>query len=332
MSAELQNKERWIHALQTAIRDPKVLLKALDLESTIPKISLEAIKKFPFSVPWNFVKRMKKGDVYDPLLLQVLPLHEEMNTHANYTPDPLNEKKANLLPGLLHKYKSRILLTVTGRCAIQCRYCFRREFDYKVNSLNALNLKKIAAYILEHPEINEVILSGGDPLIAPDSWLASLMESLAQLKQVEILRIHTRLAIVIPERLTVNFIKKFTGSRLKPVLVTHINHPNEIDGQVAKALQRLNKANVTLFNQSVLLKRVNDDPYILIDLSKKLFNINVLPYYIHLLDKVNGTAHFNVSETRAKEIWKQISFELPGYLVPKLVREVAGYSAKFPII
>jgi len=274
---------------------------------------------------------MKKGDIHDPLLQQILPLGAELQEHPGFVKDPLNETAVNPISGLLHKYHGRVLLTVIGTCAINCRYCFRRSFPYHENNPGTAGWEKALEYIANDSSITEVIFSGGDPLVATDKYLFTLSQKIAAIPHVKTLRIHTRLPIVLPERITTDFIEWFTSSRLKPVLVVHCNHPQEINEEVAVRLHKLRDAKITLLNQAVLLKNINDKADILIKLSETLFEHGVLPYYLHLLDRTRGTAHFEVEEARAKQLIAKIMQKLPGYLVPKLVREIAGAPAKSPI-
>jgi EF-P beta-lysylation protein EpmB len=316
--------------LKNLITDPAELLQLLEIDPALLPSAIEAAKLFPLRVPRSFVARMQKGNVRDPLLRQVLPLGLELNDSPGFTRDPLNEKVANPIPGLLHKYHGRVLLTVVGSCAINCRYCFRRSFAYDENNPGTKGWERVVDYIARDSTITEVILSGGDPLVAPDEHLAALSQKLATIPHVKTLRIHSRLPIVSPERVTAELINWFTASRLRPVLVVHCNHPQEIDLEVRAALQKLKQAGITLLNQAVLLREINDSAEVLIELSEALFDMGVLPYYLHLLDKVQGTAHFDVAEERAQKIIGEMMRRLPGYLVPKLVREVAGAPTKLP--
>lgn len=326
-----QASSSWQTALANCITDPRHLLELLELDMTLLPAAQRAATLFPLRVTQSFLQRIKKNDIHDPLLRQILPLDCELKESAGFSTDPLAEKNANPIPGLLHKYHGRVLLTLTGACAINCRYCFRRTFPYQDNNPGTTGWEKALTYIANDPTINEVIFSGGDPLVAPDKLLATFSQKIAAIPHVKTLRIHSRLPIVLPERITENFITWFTGTRLNPILVIHCNHPQEINTEVALALQTLRDAKIVLLNQAVLLKNINDNAETLIQLSETLFNQGVLPYYLHLLDRVQGTAHFEAEETIAKQLMIDIRKKLPGYLVPKLVREVAGESAKSPI-
>jgi len=290
-----------------------------------------ARQQFPLRVPRGFVERMEKGDPNDPLLLQVLPIAKELQSHPDFVTDPLGEKAVNPIPGLLHKYHGRVLLTLTSACAINCRYCFRRHFPYQDNKPGRKNLEKALEYIAADESITEVILSGGDPLVADDAYLADLVAALEKISHVKRLRIHTRLPIVLPERITESLLSLLSKTRLQAVLVTHCNHPNEIDPAVEHAMGLLKHHGISLFNQAVLLRGVNASVDVLSRLSERLFDIGVIPYYLHVLDKVDGAAHFDVDEVRAKELIKGVMGRLPGYMVPCLVREVAGAESKVRI-
>lgn len=321
----------WQTLLKQGITQPQELLALLDLSvQDLPDAELSP-QAFKLRVPRGFVERMQRGNPQDPLLLQVLPLGIEHTPAAGYLVDPLAETQSNPIPGLLHKYQSRVLLTISGACAINCRYCFRRHFPYANNNPGTTGWQAALDYIQQRPEIQEVIFSGGDPLTAPDELLASLAEKIAAIEHVKILRIHTRLPIVLPERIDIPFLKWFTGTRLKPVMVLHCNHPQELDQTVADAAKRLKQAGVLLLNQSVLLKNINDNAAVLAALSEKLFEYDILPYYLHLLDKVQGAAHFDLPRHVAIAIHDELRTLLPGYLLPALVQEIPAAASKMPI-
>ena len=315
--------QNWQHALKHAITSLDELTSVLQLNPEELPVSLAASEDFALRVPREFVQRMEIGNPQDPLLLQVLPLEQELIPTPGFSLDPLAEQQANPIPGLLHKYHGRALLITAGSCAINCRYCFRRHFPYQQN---ATNFEPALNYLKQHREIEEIILSGGEPLLLKDDKLAQLFDQLNQIEHLTTIRIHTRLPIVIPARITDELTELFEQSRCKVVMVIHVNHANEIDAEVKQALSKLK--NITLLNQSVILKGVNDSAAALINLSKALFSTNVLPYYLHLLDPVQGTAHFLVDDTKALELVDDITQQLPGYLVPTLVREIAGEKAK----
>lgn len=321
----------WQQALAQAITDPAQLLHLLNLadNEALLRQAFISSKTFGLKVPLGYIARMRKGDPKDPLLLQVLPLAEEQDDVAGFDFDPVGDLTAAKTPGLLHKYAGRVLLTVTGECAIHCRYCFRRHFPYDTHvTVRQEQMQTALDYIAAHNDITEVILSGGDPLSLSDRRLQYIVEQCAAITHVQRLRIHTRTPVILPERITSSFVAALTSSRLHPVIVLHINHPQELDSIVITALLALKNAGVLLLNQSVLLKGINDDVEILSHLSQQLFNAGVLPYYLHLLDRVQGAAHFEVDETRARQIYTRLQNKLPGYLVPRLAREQQGKTHK----
>lgn len=317
----------WQKELANAVKNPLQLLEILEIEQENDLISQLARKQFPMLVPLPFIKKMKKGNINDPLLKQVLPINDEELLVSGYTTDPLVEQNNNQ-QGLLHKYKSRVLLILKTGCAVNCRYCFRRHFPYAENNINKSQIVEIINYIQAHPDVNEVILSGGDPLMSKDKQLFELLTQLEALPQLTRLRIHTRLPVVIPSRITQALADRLQQSRFKIILVLHINHHQEIDHDFAQAMQRCHQAGIQLLNQSVLLKGVNDDVKSLVALSEALFSVNILPYYLFLLDKVQGAAHFDIAEKQAQQLHKAMQSELPGYLVPRLSREIAGQQSK----
>ncbi|MBY6191167.1 EF-P beta-lysylation protein EpmB [Microbulbifer agarilyticus] len=328
---EILRPRRWQEEMSDLVRDPQELLELLQLDAEqLPQLST-ASATFELRVPRPFLSRIRPGDPEDPLLLQVLPTAAELQPSPGYNDDPLEEANANPVPGVVHKYKGRLLLIAAGQCAVNCRYCFRRAFPYADNHLNRQQWQQALDYIRAQQDLREVILSGGDPLVMSDRQLAWLAEQLQQIPQLDKLRIHTRLPIVAPSRVNEELLGWFTHSRLKPVLVLHCNHANEIDDDVAAALSRLRAAGVTLLNQAVLLKNVNDSADTLAELSEKLFANGVLPYYLHQLDHVQGAAHFEVTDTHAKALVESVRQRLPGYLVPRLVREIPAEKSKTPV-
>lgn len=318
----------WQMALARAVTHLSELYALLSLDLPSDQVVSQAQQAFALRVPHEFIARMEIGNPRDPLLLQVLPVAREMQMVPGFSQDPLQENDHNPVPGLLHKYPNRVLLTLTGACAVNCRYCFRRHFPYADNVPSRANWDAALDYIRAHPEIEEVILSGGDPLILKDHLLAEFATALETIPHVVRLRIHTRLPIVIPQRVTDEWIQWMSRSRFQMVVVLHCNHPNEIDTHVKTALKKLRDASITVLNQAVLLKDVNDAVPVLVELSKRLFDAGVLPYYLHLLDKVDGAAHFDVDESTANHLISEIKKQLPGFLVPKLAREVAGMLSK----
>ena len=317
----------WQKELSNAVKNPLQLLQILDISTESLALSDIARKQFPMLVPLPFIQKMKNGDINDPLLKQVLPIMDEELLSPDYTTDPLQEHNS-VIPGLLHKYQSRVLLILKSGCAVNCRYCFRRHFPYQDNNINKKQLQAVIAYIKKHPEVNEVILSGGDPLMSKDDFLQYVIDQLELLPQLTRLRLHTRLPVVIPSRVTDRLANMLQRSRFKVVCVLHINHANEIDQRFQDAIYKLHQAGVQLLNQSVLLKGINDNSQSLIALSEALFAAHILPYYLFLLDKVQGAQHFDLDEDKAKRLIQAMNSALPGYLVPKLSREIAGEKSK----
>ena len=327
----LWQTQSWQEQLADIIRSPAELLELLDLDPQWLPAAEAAARQFPLRVPRSFAARMRPGDPRDPLLLQVLPLGEELQPVPGYGEDPLEERSANPAPGLIHKYHNRVLLIAASACGVHCRYCFRRHFPYGDNNPSREQWREALDYIAAHPEVDEVIFSGGDPLAANDRYLAWLVEAVAAIPHVARLRIHSRLPVVIPDRLDDACLDWLTGTRLRPVLVIHANHARELDGQVAAAMQRARRRGVLLLNQTVLLAGINDEVDTLEALSLRLFDIGVQPYYLHTLDKVAGSAHFHVSDARAQALCAELAAGQSGYLVPKLVKETPSAPAKVPL-
>lgn len=333
MIPRIQTQEQrpvWQALLAQAVKSTDELLKLLQIEPAQLKTRPLA-DNFPLRVPHGFVQRMHKGDCHDPLLLQVLPVQQETDVIAGYLRDPLEELDAMPQPGLLHKYQGRALLTVTGACAIHCRYCFRRHFPYADANPVTGHWQSSIKYIRQHPDITELILSGGDPLTLTDARLQSLTDELTGIDHLHTLRIHTRLPVVLPERVDEGLLSWLATLKLKVVMVIHCNHPNEIDAGVIEAMHRLHRAGVVLLNQSVLLRDINDDAATLINLSERLFAAGALPYYLHQLDRVQGAAHFEVDRKIARKLIAEVGAFLPGYLVPRLVQEIPGMPGKTPL-
>jgi EF-P beta-lysylation protein EpmB len=324
--------ESWQQQLANSPFSAKALLDWLELPDALLAAGEQGAGDFPIRAPLAFLQRIEKGNLQDPLLRQVWPLIEESQTPpSGFVLDPLGETSSNPTPGIVHKYHNRVLLVVNGSCAIHCRYCFRRHFPYDDNRLSRQQWLDTLDYIHQRSEINEVILSGGDPLTSSDKRLFDLVTAIAANPHLKRLRIHTRLPIVIPARITDALLTRLSQSRLNVIMVVHANHANEIDDNVAQALRAIKQAGIHLLNQSVLLKGVNDDADSLINLSERLFECEVLPYYLHLLDPVIGAHHFDVSEQSAIALMAQIQKTLPGFLLPKVVREVDGRSSKTSI-
>ncbi|KLN66934.1 EF-P beta-lysylation protein EpmB [Vibrio sp. VPAP30] len=323
-------EQNWLKQLANGISDPAKLLEQLEIDPKPWQDGFAARKLFAQRVPQSFVDRMEKGNPFDPLLRQVLPLSEEFEVHQGYSNDPL-EEQSNAIPGLLHKYRNRALMIVKGGCAINCRYCFRRHFPYDENKGAKSVWQQSLDYIQAHPEIDEIILSGGDPLMAKDEELTWLIAHIADIKHIKRLRIHSRLPVVIPARITETLTQLLHETRLQVILVTHINHAQEIDQELTTRLSQLKQAGVTLLNQGVMLKGVNDSVESQVELSNALFDAGILPYYIHVLDKVQGAAHFYISDQKAKTIMSELMEQVSGYLVPKLTREIGGRKSKTPL-
>ncbi|MDQ7017240.1 MAG: EF-P beta-lysylation protein EpmB [Gammaproteobacteria bacterium] len=330
-SDALQQPPQWQKELACAIREPKKLYQALELNPDTLMGSLAAHHSFRLLVPHAYLAKMKKGDKNDPLLLQVLPRKIENQTVSGFVSDPVGDLAAVQTPGLLHKYHGRALLITTGACAIHCRYCFRRHFPYSDSNASSHNWQPALDYLQANTEIHEVILSGGDPLTLSDKKLADLSQKLDNIPHLHTLRIHTRLPLVLPNRINNELLAWLAKSRLKVVFVLHANHANEIDTHVQQVCQQLKQAGVLLLNQTVLLKGINDSAARMTQLSHALFAANVLPYYLHLLDRVQGSAHYECSTIEASHLMQTLREQLPGYLVPKLVREEAGKKFKTPI-
>ena len=315
----------WQRELAGAVRDVGELCDLLGL----PAAALPAAAaQFPLLVPRGFVARMRPRDPRDPLLLQILPTAAEDQTVAGFTSDPLHEHEALAAPGLVRKYAGRALVLTAAGCAVNCRYCFRREFPYVDSGATRAGIAAALGAIAADASLSEVILSGGDPLLLDDDRLGELVERIERLPHVRRLRIHTRLPIVLPSRVTDALAAILRGTRLACVVVMHANHPAELDAGVASAAERLRAAGAVLLNQSVLLAGVNDSADVLAGLSERLVELGVMPYYLHLLDRVRGTAHFEVGEERARELLDALRRRLPGYAVPRLAREVPGEPAK----
>ena len=328
----LYQEQNWQSQLSDLITDPLELLETLQLSpDQLLSGAILASEKFKLRVPRAFVGKMSIGDPLDPLLLQILPHHLELEDHPGFVTDPLGEEQANQQPGVLHKYKSRFLLTLTGACAVHCRYCFRRHFPYQENLPKNEDWLNIKQYIQDQPDINEVILSGGDPLTLSNRKLALWIERLESIPQIHFLRIHSRVPIVIPNRIDEELISLLKNSRLRIILVVHSNHAAELDDFTCSKLSALVQHQITVLNQAVLLKGVNNSAQLLVDLSYRLFEAGVMPYYLHVLDKVKGAHHFDLSPEEINLIYKEVLENLPGYLVPKLVREIAGEKNKTPL-
>jgi len=330
-TASGETEDSWKKELANATTSAHDLLTRLDLAAYLDITDEQTA--FKCLVSESYIRKMQPGDINDPLLRQVLPLHQENHqaTQLAGSTDPVGDINAMPSPGLLHKYYGRALIISTGACAIHCRYCFRRHYPYQQSSCTGNVLGEAFEYLQQHDEIDEAILSGGDPLVLDNAKLAKLITQLETIPHLQTLRIHTRLPVVLPARINNGLLKLLQNSRFDIVMVIHANHANELQHEEFLKLHQLHTAGVTLLNQSVLLKDINDDADTLVELSKRLFQCKTLPYYLHLLDPVAGAMHFDTDKQSALSLKTQIEQRLPGYLVPKLVQETAGKQAKTAI-
>ena len=332
-SSEARNfaSGRWQKLWREAITDPLELLTLLDLCHLADTLLPNADTGFALRVPRGFVARMRRSDARDPLLLQVLPQAAELGEVPGFTRDAVGDLAARAANGVLHKYEGRALLIATGSCAVHCRYCFRRHFPYAEETAASNGWHEAIEHLRADTSINEAILSGGDPLSLATPKLAELTDALATIPHLTRLRIHTRLPVVLPERVDDELLRWIADMPWPVAIVLHVNHANELDTNVAAACARLRTTGATLLNQAVLLRGVNDNSDALATLSERLFACGVLPYYLHQLDQVAGVAHFAVADERARELVGDLRARLPGYLLPRLVREVAGAPYKLPL-
>ena len=326
----------WQNALKSMIRDTDELLQAVALKKNqLPpwlQSSIAAAKDFELKAPRHYVSQIEKGNPLDPLLLQILPQAQELNEQIGFSEDPLAEKEFNAAFGLVHKYPGRVLLISNPSCAIHCRYCFRRHFDYQANTPSSKGWQAALDYIDSDSTIHEVILSGGDPLSSNDSQLTALIKNINTISHVETLRIHSRIATIMPERITNELLNLLSNNRLNVVMVLHINHANELSYDAVYAIEQLQQAGIRLLNQSVLLKNINDTVDRQVDLLKALHQIKVGAYYLHQLDTVKGAQHFAVRDHDALMLFQQLESLLPGYMLPKLVREIPQHQHKTALI
>lgn len=318
----------WQKCLQDALTTPQMVAEALHLSEDTLAGMLLGHDLFTIKIPRTLLNRIEPGNPHDPVLRQFLPLPAEIEEKPGYHTDPLAEKSVNPVPGLLHKFSHRVLLTVTQYCAVHCRYCFRRHFDYSANTPNRQSWQAAIDYIANHSNIEEVILSGGDPFSLPDAYLQDFIERLAAIPHLHTLRLHTRLPVMVPQRITETLLKTLTSHRLNTVVVLHCNHANEIDDQVRLACELMKSRGIVLLNQAVLLRDINDTLAAQLALNQILFNIGVLPYYLHAFDPIQGAHHYDVPEHEAVALITALRNRLPGYCVPRLVREVPGAGGK----
>jgi len=331
--SEIQHfTKNWQQQLAEAFNNIEDLCRYLDLSPGDLPVSAIAADNFPLRVPLSFAACMEKGNPHDPLLRQVLPIEEELTVYQGFSNDPVGDLAAATQAGVLHKYHGRVLFINTGSCAINCRYCFRRNFPYADLQLSKQNEDAALQAIQNDPSISEVILSGGDPLLLSDSRLTRLIRQLDGIKHLKRIRIHSRLPIVLPARITDEFINTLTQSPKQIIIIVHCNHVNEISDRVVTVCASLKNAGIALFNQSVLLRGVNDNAEVLCELNEQLFSHGITPYYLHLLDKATGTGHFEVSEAEALALIRQVQATLPGYMIPKLVKEQAGATSKQTVL
>jgi len=320
--------ERWKQELADAISSPIELLSLLEIDSHGAEHILKS-PDFKMRVPRHYANKMEAGNRFDPLLKQVLPIIDEDEISGLI--DPVGDLEAMPTPGLHHKYHGRALMITTGACAIHCRYCFRRHYPYEQANIKNEYLASTLSYLNEHEDINEIILSGGDPLVLDDSKIAHIINSLETVEHLQWLRIHTRLPVVLPSRITDTLLTLLSSSRFRVTMVIHANHANELTTDEFEAFNKIRSHDITLLNQSVLLRGVNDKANTLVTLSEKLYDYGVLPYYLHCLDPVQGAMHFSVSTSNSIAMIDEMRAKLPGFLVPKLVREEQGKHSKTEI-
>jgi len=329
--SDVATESTWHDSLAHAIRDPGELLQRLDLPESLLAPARAASIQFPVMVPKSYLNRMQRGNAHDPLLRQVLPLGEELLEVSGFVEDAVNDFESRTAPGLLTKYAGRALMILTGACAVHCRYCFRRHYPYGNEPRRLDDWEPALTAIGADETIHEVLLSGGDPLMIPDRRLSELISRLESIPHLRRLRIHSRLPIVLPNRVSDDLIERLISSRLTPIMVVHANHPNEIVDDCAAALRTLVRSGISTLNQTVLLRGVNDSIEILAQLSERLIDLGVIPYYLHQLDRVRGAAHFEVDPSIGLSLIDELRRRLPGYAVPEYVREEAGWPSKRPM-
>lgn len=324
-------RSAWGRSLAEAVRTGAELLERLGLEPAACGLSSEAAEQFPVLVPESYLARMRPGNPRDPLLRQVLPVEAETADVVGFSLDAVGDGAARDQPGLLRKYAGRALLIATGACAVHCRYCFRRHYPYGDDPRTLDEWRPALDAIAADESIHEVLLSGGDPLMLVDAKLAELVEALSQIAHVRRLRVHTRLPIVLPNRVTDELLGLLRSAGPTPIVVVHANHGNELVDDCAEAVRRIVSAGITTLNQAVLLRGVNDSLDAQVDLCERLVDLGVIPYYLHQLDRVAGAAHFEVAESVGRSLQAGLRERLPGYAVPRYVREDAGAPHKVPV-
>lgn len=330
---ESRSSPSWHRSLSVAIRDPAELIERLGLDCSLLPAGQRASREFPVLVPESYLARMTAGDRNDPLLLQVLPVEDELQDVPGFVSDAVDDGSFRRAPGLLHKYAGRALLIATGSCAVHCRYCFRRHYAYDEEPRRMADWQPAFDELESDESISEVLLSGGDPLMLTDLRLQELVDRLQGISHLRRLRIHTRLPIVLPDRVTNELLDMLASSRdrnrrLTPIVVVHANHAAEIVDDCADALRRLVTHGITVLNQAVLLRGVNDSVDALCNLSESLIDLGVIPYYLHQLDRVAGAAHFEVPLPDGAELVREMRKRLPGYAVPRYVQEIPGEQHK----
>ena len=321
----------WTYYLKNAFQKPEDLLDFLKLSIIDFEEQVDLSPSFKFLVPLPFAEKIQKRNPNDPLLRQVLSLEIENITVNGFSGNPVNDNEATK-SNLIHKYQNRVLLITSGNCAINCRYCFRKLYDYDAVKFTSDKFRSAKKYILENQAINEVILSGGDPLSLSNKGLSILFKEIESLDQIKFVRIHSRFPVVIPQRLDEELIEIFSSCKKKILFVFHINHPNEIDVTFLKYIKRIEELNIQMLNQSVFLKSINDNPHILYQLSQKIIEAGIMPYYINKLDKVSGSAHFDISIERGKEIISELGKICSGYMIPRFVQDIPENASKTIIL
>jgi EF-P beta-lysylation protein EpmB len=323
----VSSRQSWQRELSAAYRNVDELLAALDLQRpdlVAAGMTLGPNSEFPLLVPDSFLQRMRPGDPHDPLLLQVLPQAVEKVAADGFVTDAVHDQAARRASGMLQKYHGRVLLMASGSCAVHCRYCFRREYPYSHEPHRLPDWEPAVAEIAADSSVSEVIFSGGDPWMLNDGRLAELCRRVDTISHIERIRFHTRLPIVLPSRVTTSLIELLQSLRAQAIVVVHANHAHELDGDCAVALGRLVRSGGPVLNQSVLLRGVNDSVVALEELSRALTKTGIMPYYLHQLDRVSGTSHFEVSVQRGQQLIRELQQRLPGYAVPRYVQEIPG--------
>lgn len=325
----------WQKSLSQAIRDPRELLSRLNLPQELLEPARNSARMFPVIVPVSYLNRIEPGNPNDPLLKQILPVEQENVDVPGFESDAVGDLNVRSTPGILQKYHGRALLMVSGACAINCRYCFRRHYPYGEEPRTLAEWEPVWQSLQADSTVQEIILSGGDPLLLTDLRLNELCERIAAIPHVKRLRIHSRLPVVLPDRIhagLLEMLQRLSEQGTMPWMVIHVNHPHEIAADVELAIKQLLQAGIPVLNQSVLLKGINDTAETLIELSEKLVNLGVIPYYLHQLDRVTGTAHFEVPEDQGRKLIEVLRTRLPGYAVPQYVREISGEPHKTSLL